>query len=56
MTKETFFPLYLNLIRPILEYVIQAVSSYLQKDIDLADCRQKLATRFVKGILCFPYQ
>ncbi len=54
MTKEAFLPLYL--IRPILEYAIQAVSPYLQKDIVLTERLQKLATRLVKGLRHFPYE
>ncbi len=56
MTKETFLPLYLSLIRPILEYAIPAVSPYLQKDIGLTERLQKLATRLVKGLRHFPYE
>ncbi len=50
MIKDAFLPLYLSLIRPILEYVIQAVSPYLQKDIVLTERLQKLATRLVKRL------
>ncbi len=56
MTKEAYLPLYLSLTRPILEYVIQAVSPYLQKDIVLTERFQKLATRLVKGLPHFPYE
>ncbi len=56
MTKEAFLPLYLSLIRLILEYSIQAVSPYLQKDIVLTGRLQKLATRLVKGLRHFPYE
>ncbi len=35
MTMEAFLPLYLSLVRTVLEFAIQAVSPYLQKDIDL---------------------
>ncbi len=44
MTKEAFLPLYLSLIRPILEYAIQAVSPNLQKDIVLTERLQKLVS------------
>ncbi len=50
MTKEAFLPLYLRLVRPILEYAVQAVSPYLQKDIDLTERLQKLTTWLVKGL------
>ncbi len=42
MATEAFLPLYLSLIRLILEYAIQAVSPYLQKDIVLTERLQKL--------------
>ncbi len=54
MTREAFLPPYLSLIRPILEYAIQAVSPYLPKDIVLTERLQKLATWLVKGLRRFP--
>ncbi len=56
MTKEVFLPLYLSLVRPILVYTVQAVSPYLQKDIDLTESLQKLATRLVRGLWHFSYE
>ncbi len=56
MTKEAFLPLYLSLFRPILEYAIQAVSPYLQKNIDMTERLQKLATRLIKSLWHFPYE
>ncbi len=56
ITKEALLPLYLSLIRPILEYAVQAVSPYLQKDIDLSERLQKLATRLAKDLWYFPYE
>ncbi len=50
MTKEAFLPLYLSLVPSILEYTIQAVSPYLQTDIDLTERLRKLATRLAKGL------
>ncbi len=55
-TKETFLPLHLILVRPILERATQAVPPYLQKDIDLTERLQKLATRPVKCLWHFPYE
>ncbi len=43
MTKEAFLPLYLSLVRPILESAIPAVSPCLQKAITLPGNLQKLA-------------
>ncbi len=54
--KEACLPLFLSLIRPILEYAIQAVSLYLRKGIGLTERLQKLATRLVKRSLAFPYE
>ncbi len=54
MTKEAFLPLYLSLVHPILGYANQAISPYQQKDFDLTECLQKLATRLVKGLWHFP--
>ncbi len=56
MTKEAFLPLYLSLVRPIPEFATQAASPYLQKDIDLTERLQKLATRLVKGLWHFLYE
>ncbi len=56
MPKEAVIPLYLNLVRPILEYANQAVSPYLQKDSYLTERLQKLATRLVEGIWHFLYE
>ncbi len=39
MTEEAFLPLYHSLVRPIFENDIQAVSPYVQKDIDLTKRR-----------------
>ncbi len=44
MTKEAFLPLYLSLVRPILEIAIHAVSPYIPQHIYLTESLQKLAT------------
>ncbi len=49
LTPEIFIPLYSTLIRPHLEYAIQASSPYLKKDIDDLERLQRLAPRMVKG-------
>ncbi len=56
LTPEIFRPLYLALVRPILEYGQQASSPYLQRDIALMERIQRLATRMVKGIRELPYE
>ncbi len=49
LTPEIFIPLYSTLVRPHLEYAIQASSPYLKKDIDHVERLQRLATPMVKG-------
>ena len=55
LTPEIFRPLYVALVRPILEYGIQAASPYLQSDVDSVGKLQRLATRMVKGLRERPY-
>ncbi len=56
LTPEIFRPLYLALLRPILEYGQQASSPYLQRDIALMERIQRLATCMVKGVMELPYE
>ncbi len=56
LTPEIFRPLYLALVRPVLEYGQQASSPYLQRDIALMERIQRLATRMVKGMRELPYE
>ncbi len=56
LAPEIFRPLYLALMRPILEYGQQASSPYLRRDIALMERIQRLATRMVKGIRELPYE
>jgi len=44
---EILLKLYLSLVRPKLEYCIQAWRPYLKKDIDLLEKVQKRATRMM---------
>ncbi len=56
LTPEIFRPLYLALVRPILEYGLQASSLYLHRDIALMERIQRLATCMFKGMKELPYE
>ncbi len=56
LTPELVRPLYLALVRPILEYGQQASSPYLRRDIALMERIQRLATHMVKGMKELPYE
>jgi hypothetical protein len=55
MTPKIFIPLYSALVRPHLEYAIQAWNPYLRKDIDILENVQRLATRMISGFARFDY-
>ncbi|XP_077477524.1 uncharacterized protein LOC144090083 [Stigmatopora argus] len=55
-TADIFLPLYVSLVRPILEYGIQAASPYLAKDIQHLKRVQRLATRMVRGLSLMSYE
>ncbi len=50
LTPSIFLPLYKTLIRPHLEYAIQASSPTLSRDYQALKSVQKLALKFVKGL------
>ncbi len=56
LTKEIFVPLYSALVRPHVEYAIQANCPYLKKDIKHIDRMQRVATRWVKGLRGLTYE
>jgi ribonuclease P/MRP protein subunit RPP40 len=47
--KNVILKLYKHLVRPHLEYCVQAWSPYLKKDIELLEGVQKRALRMIKG-------
>ncbi|XP_063615393.1 uncharacterized protein LOC134788435 [Penaeus indicus] len=53
---EVFLPLYKAIVRPHLEYCIQAWSPYLKKDIILLEKVQRLATRMITGYKHLAYE
>ncbi len=50
LTKEIFAPLYSALVRPHLEYAIEANCQYLKKDINHLKRIPRAAIRWVKGL------
>ncbi len=50
-----FRPLYLAMVRPQLDYAVQAVAAYLQRDLKLVERMQRLKTRCVKGLRGLQY-
>ncbi len=55
LTPAIFRPLDLAMVRPQLDYAVQAVAPYLQRDLKLVERMQKLATRCVKGLRGLQY-
>ncbi len=56
LTKEIFVHLYSELVRPHLEYAIQANCPYFKKDISHLERIQRAATRWVKGLRNLHYE
>ena len=52
---QTILPLYKSLVRPKIEYCIQAWRTYLKKDIEQLERVQKGATSLVNGFRHLPY-
>ncbi len=54
--KEILVPLYLSLVRPIMDYVAQSWSPYLVKDIQALEKAQRRATKLVPDLNHLPYE
>jgi hypothetical protein len=55
-SKKVIVKLYKSLVRPRLEYCIQAWSPYLRKDIDMIERVQRRATRLIEGFTDMSYE
>ena len=54
--KSLIVPLYTAIVRPHLEYCIQAWSPYLRKDIDMLEKIQRRATKLIPGLRDLRYE
>ncbi len=54
--KSLIVPLYKAMVRPHLEYCIQAWSLYLRKDIDMLEKIHRRATKLIPGLRDIIYE
>ena len=54
--KSLFVPLYKAIVRPHLEYCIQAWSPYLRKDRDMLEKIKRRATKLIAGLRDLTYE
>ena len=54
--KEIMIPLYKSLVRPRLDFYIQACRPHYQKDIDRLEKVQRRMTKLVNGLIDVPYE
>ena len=54
--KSVIVPLYKAIVRPHLEYCIQAWSPYLRKDIDMLEKIQRRAAKLIPGLRDLRYE
>jgi ribonuclease P/MRP protein subunit RPP40 len=50
LSKDVLLKLYKSLVRPHLEYYVQAWRPYLKKDIELIEGVQRRATKLIKSL------
>ena len=55
-SRDIIVKLYKSLVRPHLEYCIQAWRPHYQKDIDILERVQRRATRMIEGYKSIPYE
>jgi len=55
-TKKMILELYKSLVRPHLEYAVQAWSPHLRKDVNLIERVQRRATRMILPLRHLPYE
>ena len=54
--KSLIMPLYKAIVRPHLEYCIQAWNPYLRKDVDMLEKIQRRATKLIPGLRDLTYE
>ena len=54
--KSLIIPLYKAIVRPHLEYCIQAWNPYLRKDVDMLEKIQRRATKLIPGLRDLTYE
>ena len=54
--QSLIIPLYKAIVRPHLEYCIQAWNPYLWKDIDMLEKIQRIATKLIPGLSDLTYE
>ena len=54
--KSLIVPLYKAIVRPHLEYCIQAWNPHLRKDIDMLEKTQRRATKLIPGLRDLRYE